>query len=656
MPKINVLDKSVYSLIAAGEVIDKPASVVKELVENSIDAGASSISIEIKEGGIEYIRVTDDGCGIAGDEMSVAFMPHATSKIKNADDLYNIGTLGFRGEALSTITAVSKVTMISKTQDFDMGNVIKINGGEIIKSEPIGASQGTTVIAEDLFYNIPARRKFLKKAKTEESEITNIVARIILSHPEISIRYTANDKIIYNSSGNGLFDAIYAVYGKSVVDNLVQVNFEKNDLKVWGYIGKVSFVKPNRTYQTLIVNGRYVQNQTISTAIYSAFENYIMKSTFPFFVLNLKLNNSLVDVNVHPNKLDVKFSNSKIIFETFLTEISKVILDSINIENVVLTNTEKSQDIPEIDLNNLTTLKENEGISYKPKEETITEQKDIYTKPVEVSVYGQASINEVYNYKSTTTNSNSYSNSKFSDLINSGEIEFRAPSELEVTMNKIKNQEKNITQNEQLEITVKETEDTIKNVLNNDYKTIGVLFDTYIIVQFKDYIYLIDQHAGHERILFDKYSKEFEKYNICTQPLLIPFILNTNNIEFAYIEENLENISKLGFEIESFGINKFRVGAVPVSLKDINLQSFFDDILANTNNNKIKNSTQIMRDYLAKTACKHAVKAYDKLDISQIDYLINKLNTCEVLLCPHGRPIVLKITEKEIEKWFKRIV
>jgi len=652
MPKINILDKSVYNLIAAGEVIDKPASVVKELLENSIDAGASNISIEIKEGGIDYIRVSDNGCGINEEDLQVAFMPHATSKIKETDDLYNIGTLGFRGEALSTITAVSKVTMITRTEKSDMGNMIKINGGEIEKIEPIGAGQGTTVIAEDLFYNIPARRKFLKKAKLEESEITNIVARIILSNPNIAINYTANDKKIYSSSGNGLFDAIYAIYGKSIVNNLVQVDFEKNGIKVWGYIGKVCFVKPNRTYQTLIVNGRYVQNQAISSAIYSAFENYIMKSTFPFFVLNLKIDNSLVDVNVHPNKLDVKFSNSKTIYETFLVEISKIILDSINVENVILTNKETISKTPEIDLTNLNIVSNDEGINYQPNR--LEEQQNIYTKPLEVDISASSTLNQLYNHKTTSYDCDS-NNIDVVKIKKSDTQDLREPSELEIMMSKLKHTQSKTE--EQLSLNEVEGVNNQPNKIDFNYRLVGVLFDTYIMVQFKDYVYLIDQHAGHERILFDKYTNELSKDDkVYSQPLLIPFILNTNNLEFAYLEDNIEELINLGFEIEPFGVNKFRIGAVPVSLKDINLQAFFGEILSDLNTNRIKNQSGVLRDYLAKTACKHAIKAYDKLEESQINYLIEQLNSLEVLLCPHGRPIIVKLTEKEIEKWFKRIV
>jgi len=634
MPKINILDKSVYNLIAAGEVIERPSSVVKELVENSIDAGATNITIEIQDGGISYIKVSDDGCGITKEDMHIAFLPHTTSKIKNADDLYNIGTLGFRGEALSTITAVSKVTMISKTKEEDFGNIIKIDGGEILKEEPIGCVDGTTIISEDLFYNIPARRKFLKKAKQEEGEITNIISRIILANPNISFKYIANEKTIYNSNGNGLFDAIYSIYGKDVVDNLVSINVEKNGMKLSGYIGKTNFTKPNRTYQTLIVNGRYVVNQTISTAIYRAFENYIMKNNFPFFVLNFKIDNDKVDVNVHPNKLDVKFSNSNEIFEFVLVEISKALIDSINVTNLVLTNTEKEEKKPELDLSKLQTLGESEGINY-------ISNKDFAMQEVSV---GETEKKPIIEYNTIIE----YAKPR-EEFINTTN-KLKSPTQVEFFAN-IKNEETKASN----EILEKPQENS--DVVLKDYKLVGTLFDTYIIIQFKDYIYLIDQHAGHERILFDKFMEDYEKEELVVQPLLIPYILKVNNQEKFYINENLENLKTLGFEIDEFGDDCYKISSIPIIIKNLQLSAFFGEILKDLSNPYLNlNEDDIVRDFIAKTACKNAIKAYDKLDDSQITYLLNLLDDTKVLLCPHGRPIILKITEKEIEKWFKRIV
>ena len=649
MPKINILDKSVYSLIAAGEVIDKPSSVVKELLENSIDAGATNIVCEVRGGGIDYIRVTDNGCGIDESEMKVAFLPHTTSKIKDKEDLYNIGTLGFRGEALSTITAVSKVTMISRIDSSEYGYMLKINGGEVISEEPIGSSKGTTVISEDLFYNIPARRKFLRKPKLEEADITNIISRIILSHPNIAIQYIANDKIIFNSSGNGLFDAIYSIYGKEIVNNIIPVHFEKDDIKVDGYIGKVNFTKPNRTYQTLIVNGRYVINQTISVAIFKAYENYMMKNNFPFFVLNLNVKNNTIDVNVHPNKLDVKFSNSNELFEIFVTEISKILIDSINIQNVTITNNENIDIKPDLNLDNLQTIKESTGISFSSNNNT----EENVIKIVEVDIESNNDDSDIIELRKKRENILNEANALKESLFQIKTLELRSPNDNEEYL--VSNRKESVSKTEQIDI-VDQLQPVDNAIIRDDYKVIGTLFDTYIVVQFDDYIYLIDQHAGHERVLYDNYMRDLEQIENYSQSLLVPYTFSTNALEYSYILENLDIFKSLGFDVVEFGERTFRVTSVPLCLNNINIKTYFEDILTNMNS-KIKSSTkELLKDLLAKTACKHAIKAYDKIDKSQIDYLLRLLDDTPVLLCPHGRPIVLKITEKEIEKWFKRIV
>ena len=328
MPNINILDKTIFNRIAAGEVVEKPASVVKELVENSIDAKSTNITIEVEGGGIKKIRVTDNGCGMDIDNLPKAFLPHATSKISCLDDLDKIGTLGFRGEALSSIASVANITAVSKVKEKDSGAKIIINGGEVESIAETGCVDGTSITIENLFYNVPARAKFLRKPKTEENEITNLVSRLILANPNISIKYVADGKTIYHSTATGLKDAIYTVYGASVVENLVPIDYTyQNIIKVDGYIGIPSFTKPNRTYQTIIINGRYVNNKTISTAIFNAYEPYIMKSCFPFFVVSMNIPLDKVDVNVHPNKLDVKFENNNLIFGAFYTPINEVLLN-----------------------------------------------------------------------------------------------------------------------------------------------------------------------------------------------------------------------------------------------------------------------------------------------------------------------------------------
>jgi len=628
MGKINVLDKSIFNLIAAGEVVEKPASVVKELVENSIDAGAKHVSIDIKNGGVSRIRVTDDGCGIEKDDLTKAFLPHATSKVKTAEDLNRIGTLGFRGEALSSIAAVSKVTMLSKTKDGD-GNKILIEGGEVKEISPAGCLDGTSVIVEDLFYNIPARAKYLRKERQEEGDITNYVARLILSNPTVSIKYTANDKVVYQSSGTGLYDALYAIYGKSVIENITEFEYRDDTYSIHGYIGNPTFSKPNRTYQTLIVNGRYVVSQSLSVAIYKAYENFIMKGTFPFFVLNIDVPLDAVDVNVHPNKLEVKFEDNNKIFGIMYSAVSTKLYDIHAINTVGFSERDtmvKQEPIM------ATPIAEGEGTSFKPQaEETKTEEIK------EVSLSNDALFRD--NFKT------------ISSLLQDDKKEFKvASNDLAYTLA------------EQLTMKQKEVMPKVENAPElaldvDDYKIVGTLFNTYIIVEQKDKMYIIDQHAAHERLLFDKFTAEYERSIISSQPLLIPHILDVNPQESAFLQDNITELKKLGFDIEPFGESSYKVNSVPNTLKNINIQAFFNDVLSSVNNRFVMKKTDIMHDYLAKSACRAAVKANDILFDEEIKVLLTNISgKDQVLLCPHGRPIILKVTKTDIEKWFKRLV
>ena len=628
MGKINILDKSIFNLIAAGEVVEKPASVVKELVENSIDAGAKHINIDVKNGGVSRIRVTDDGCGIEKDDLTKAFLPHATSKVKTADDLNRIGTLGFRGEALSSIAAVSKVTMLSKTKDSD-GNKIQIEGGEVKEISPAGCLDGTSVIIEDLFYNIPARAKYLRKERQEEGDITNYVARLILSNPNVAIKYTANDKIVYQSSGTGLYDALYAIYGKSVVENITEFEYTDDTYSIHGYIGNPTFSKPNRTYQTLIVNGRYVVSQSLSVAIYKAYENFIMKGTFPFFVLNIDVPLDAVDVNVHPNKLEVKFEDNNKIFGIMYSAVSTKLYDihAINTVGFSERDTFVRQE-PVI----ATPISEDEGTSFKPQSD---EGKTEEIK--EVSLSNDALFRDNFN--------------TISSLLQDDKKGFKvASNDLAYTLA------------EQLTMKQKEVMPKVEKAPElsldiDDYKIVGTLFNTYIIVEQKDTMYIIDQHAAHERLLFDKFTAEYEKSVISSQPLLIPHILDVNPQESAFLQDNIFELKRLGFDIEPFGESSYKVNSVPNTLKNINIQAFFNDVLSSVNNRFVMKKTDIMHDYLAKSACRAAVKANDILFDEEIKVLLTNISgKDQVLLCPHGRPIILKVTKTDIEKWFKRLV
>lgn len=652
MSVINILDKSVYNKIAAGEVVEKPASVVKELVENSIDAGATSISIEILDGGITYIKVSDNGKGIAYDDFDRVFLPHATSKVKTVDDLSKIGTLGFRGEALSSISSVSKVTMASKTAEDESGYQIKVTGGDLSEIVPIGATQGTYMMVEDLFYNIPARKKFLRKPKLEENDITNYISRLIMANPNISIKYSADNKVIYQSFGTGVFDAIYAVYGKNIVDNIAEFSFTKGDFEFSGYLGKPTFSKPNRTYQTLIVNGRYVINQTISTAVYKAYENFLMKGNFPFYVIYLNIPLDKIDVNVHPNKLDVKFEDSNQLFGIVYNGIIDFLYNLNNTKSISLYDEEEV----EVDKSKLQVLQE---LKKQLNTETtisteVPKNNNTLIEEVELSKSVEYEINKEDREK------NEFIENVEKSSANVDTVEKIIPFFTDRTLDfKLQSNSHGVIEERELPTTfVKEEVEKISLIDNSaNIKIIGTIFDTYILIEKDGKLIVIDQHAGHERLLFDKFTAELNNKEVAIQPLLVPYILETNYQENLFIKDNLDNIKDLGFEIDDFGDNSYKINTVPMLFKDVNVNEFFDNILADLDNKIIVSKDQTIRDYLAKSACKAAVKGNDVLTVNEIKTLVVELHKPnQVLLCPHGRPIFIEFTQKEIEKWFKRIV
>lgn len=662
MAKINILTKEVYNKIAAGEVVEKPASVVKELVENSIDAKATNITIEVLDGGIKQIKVSDNGCGIDYDDFDKVFLAHATSKVKTIDDLSGIGTLGFRGEALSSIASVSNVTLSSKTNSSNEGYQVKVSGGEMGDIVPIGATTGTYIVIEDLFFNIPARKKFLRKPKLEENDITNYIARLILANPNISFKYIADNKIIFQSFGTGLYDAIYSIYGKSIVDNIFEVEFERGDFKFSGYLGKPTYSKPNRTYQTLIINGRYVINQTVSTAIYKAYENFMMKGNFPFFVLHLQIPLDKVDVNVHPNKLEVKFEDSNALFGLVYSEISTLLYDINTTKTITTDETEESH----VDLTKLVDVS-TVGTQYN--QDSIKEEDDeikevSLTSSVEYEANKQ--VKDVEHFKENLASTDNAKNETFFPIISDSVFEFKVSQPIQTSSNNSLDvvENKNLNREDVYLDNDNETSQDKKNNLIQeefesiiDFKVIGTLFNTYILVENNDKLLLIDQHAGHERLLFDKFMNELKNRQIACQPLMIPYILETNYSESSFINTNLEILTNLGFDIEEFGSNTFKISSIPLLFESIDLNQFFSDILKDIDNKLVISTQDILRDYIAKKACKSAVKGNDPLSKDEVNILVNQLNQQnQVLLCPHGRPIIVEVTRKEIEKWFKRIV
>lgn len=636
---INVLQPEIYNRISAGEVVEKPANVVKELVENAIDAGATSINISILGGGIEQIKVSDNGCGIEPDDLRKAFLPHATSKIKDISDLDNIFTLGFRGEALASIASVSKIQLISKTAESDFGRSISLNGGTIECEEDKGCPTGTQIIVNNLFFNTPARFKFLRKPKQEETEISNLVAKFILANPSISFTYSADNKIIYQHSKGDLKQAIYVVYGKECYDSLAEIKFTSSNLKISGYIGKPSYVKPNRTYQTLMVNGRFVNNQTVSTAVYNAFDGYLMQGKFPFFVINVKLPYEEVDVNIHPTKMEVKFQNANDVFKAVYVAVKNA-LNEINtiVEYKTPTHAEQVKFV-----NNpveLTTLNKNEGVSFSDKIEQLNVKKQELDDKIKETVSSYNSlIAPIENVETFNISSNSYVLSEM----------------LTEKVNKLEDEKKNIER--QLFEHSKSFEQQSLDTEDFSYKYIGTIFNTFIIVEKDNYCYFIDQHAGHERLLFDKLNEQLKNKNVVVQQLLIPNLVSVNHLEFEFLQSKKEDLFQLGFEIYEFGSNEFKITSVPQLLCDLNIENFFNELLKDMNAFKSISSADVLRDKLASKACKSAVKAGDILSESEIKTLIkNMLNQTTPYLCPHGRPIIIKFSKTDFEKMFKRIV
>lgn len=654
---INVLDSSVYNHIAAGEVVERPASVIKELVENSIDAGATRIDIEIENGGINKIKVSDNGIGIDKQFVKTAFLPHATSKISKIDDLDNILTLGFRGEALASIAAVSKVLMVTKPENQDIASAIEIEGGAVLKEYETGRTTGTTTTISDLFFNVPARKKFLKKDKSEEQEVTALVSRFILANPTIYFSYKADGKTIFSSPGTNLEDAIFSVYGKEAVTETLKVDFSKGDYKVFGFVGRPSFSKPNRTYQTLVINGRYVINSTISAAISNAFGEMLMKRKYPFYVLHMTLPADQIDVNVHPNKLDVRFANNSLVYSLFFEGVGRALSSMDYVASAEDKNIEKAIDQVQTAsiLDTLKNIDDSGTVSVEKQTFIMPEP----VKPAEKIDRAGVNLNpfsrdiksmteeEKDEFRDTVLDATLYSSS--SDKVKDG---FGLGSKLLERLAETKEEDKYYSSNYAI------TKAPIQTDLNLEkaIKKVGKIFNTYLIVEVDDDVFFIDQHAAHERVLYEKFKAQYDSKSIAVQPLLFPYVLSLNPLESNIIEENLETMQELGFDISEFGNNTYKVNAVPAIVSEMNFDTFFNEFLSD-NKNTLKKSSDLIKDYLMQHSCKNAIKGGNDLTDSEINQLFNQMGKEKIaLFCPHGRPIAIRISKSEVEKWFKRIV
>jgi len=624
---INILDSFIANRISAGEVVEKPASIVKELMDNALDAGANEISVDIINGGIDLIAIRDNGCGIEPDDIKKAFLPHATSKISKLEDLDSIATLGFRGEALASISSVAQVSMVTKTANLDYASTINVNGGIFGAVGATASQNGTYIEVRNLFFNTPARRKFLRRPKTEESEITNFISRYILAHPDIKIKYTANEKLVFDNKGGDLLNAISCVYGMDIIPNLEPINYQSGYLKISGYIGKTSFTKPNTTYQTLLVNGRYVIDEGISKSVYAAFEEFLMTRQFPFYVINLNLPYDEVDVNVHPNKLNIKFAHPTEIHDVFYRAVRQSIYNTFS----PISQTG----------NNLTPL------NYKDTDHLAPQRTIILND-----------VNATGEVLPTNIEPIDFNNKPKEEEVEIVPITPVSQQDFDTSI-KIENfvPERNVSIFDNTELKSTEEDSNYQSITNfTDYKIIGEIFNEFLILEKGDTMLLVDFHAGHERLLYDKMVEKINKSNIDIQTLLVPYTIQLNSQEIEYISNLFDNLKKLGFEISQVGPNDIAIYSVPIILSDINLKDFVHDLLHDMNNKRPKLNSELDRMLMQK-ACKSAVKSGMSLDLTQIQVLLKDLDINKpVLLCPHGRPIVTVVKRNQIEKWFKRIV
>ena len=632
MRKIAVLSQNTIDKIAAGEVVERPASVVKELVENAIDAGATAITVEIKEGGISFIRVTDNGGGIPKEQVPLAFLRHATSKITQAEDLLQITSLGFRGEALSSISAVSQMEVITKAPEDFMGVRYVIEGGQEKVLEDVGAPNGTTMLVRNLFFNTPARKKFLKTAMTEAGYVSSYMEQLALSHHNISFKYMVNGQLRLHTSGNAnLKDVIYGIYGRDITRELLPVQYEVSGLSVSGFIGKPSIARGNRNFENYYINGRYVKSKLLMKAIEEAYKPYMMQHKYPFVCLQYDIHGEDVDVNVHPTKMEVRFQNQSAIYNATYDLITDALAGKEIIPEVSLTPKpavgEKQAQIKE----------EKIPVPEPFEKNRIAEEKPVYA-PVGLR---PASAEPKTESKAEPINVN--------EPIKPREPEIQAKPEEQKKEAFPKEK-----QAEQLELFDNRL---LSKEARIHHRIIGQLFDTYWLVEYDNKFYIIDQHAAHEKVLYERFLKEFAKKEILSQMISPPSLISLNLQESNLLKANLEIFREFGFEISEFGGKEYSIHAVPANIYGVSVQELFIQILDSLEQEHVSKTPDILAERIATAACKAAVKGNNRLSVKEADALIDELLNLEnPYNCPHGRPTIISMTKYELEKKFKRIV
>lgn len=668
---IHVLDKDTVNKIAAGEVIERPMAVVKELIENAIDAGAGTITVEIQDGGKSLIRITDNGSGIVKDDIKLAFAPHATSKIKNLQELLTISTLGFRGEALASIAAVSQLEMLTKTRDALDGYRYVLDGGNEKEFEIAGCPEGTTFIVRNLFFNTPARLKFLKTSQTEAGYINSTIEHMALSRPDISFRFINQNQPKLQTPGNGdMKDTIYSIYGRDIAENLLPALAVKENCEISGFLGKPVITRGNRSYINYFVNGRYIKNNIISRAIEEAYSPYMMNHKYPFTVLHFKIEPGLIDINVHPQKMEVRFANEKELYK--------------DIYNAVSGTLSHREFIPEVTFGESNNKNQGKNHSENLIKKDNADKGIVKNKNIKNS---NDTINAIYT-TNNTSNDTIDNNINFTDTLNTTDtnagnsygkedislkpvaLRYLTPGEINNLFG-IKNHCKNpVPEKDDTAImhesaaynayNIKQENlfetDVLSPQAENDIKIIGQVFSTYWILQYNDNMFLIDQHAAHEKVLYERFLKQVKSNKPLTQMVNPPVILSLSMTEQQALEENMDIFTRLGYCIEHFGGNEYMVNGVPAQLPDVAVQELLIEIIDNLTANKADTSPETLLERIATMSCKAAVKGNNNLPVRQAQELLRELMTLEnPYNCPHGRPVMIRVAKRELEKKFKRI-
>ena len=627
MSKIALLTQETIDKIAAGEVVERPSSVVKELVENAIDARATAITIEIKEGGISFIRISDNGCGIDKSEVPLAFLRHSTSKIRSVEDLLCVSSLGFRGEALSSIAAVSRVELITKTPDALTGVRYQIEGSKEVALEEIGAPDGTTFLVKDLFYNTPARKKFLKSAQTEGSYIADMVEKLALSHPDVSFKFIQNNQTKLHTSGNGnIKDLIYHVFGREISGAVLSVELENELFSVNGYIGKPVITRGNRNYEIYFINGRYVKSQLLSKAIEEAYKSFLMQHQYPFCVLYFTFKGESLDVNVHPTKMELRFDNNQEVYQYLCDGLYEVLSRKEMIPEVPVSEEKKAPSIVR---------------EYKEAIPEPFEARRLNQVRTQESIFSPAQIQSIReNVKKDSPYEEKYPT--------------RVAEQSTYHVNILESQNDTKYENITLESISSEflTKDAKKK-----HRIIGQLFKTYWLVEFEEKLFIVDQHAAHEKVLYERTMATLREKEYTSQTISPPIVLSLDANEILMLEKYKEQIAKMGYEVESFGGKEYMISAVPANLFKIDGKDLFIEMLDDFSNLSGRETPELILEKVASMSCKAAVKGNQSLSYSEFDALVEELLTLEnPYNCPHGRPTIISMTKYEIEKKFKRII